>query len=248
MPFKLALSLLCLLVTANTIAKDKASEDQFTRLSKATTSLPSNLLLVSSQLDTPDSQIPDPSALNYGYPKPVPVSKLAVKPRPLTNSLSLINSLPLDSKQAVKANPTKSTITLVQVDKSKRRMYLLSGDEIVREYRIALGEKPKGHKQFEGDNRTPEGRYILEYVTEDSSFYRSVHISYPNYRDTQEAKKLGELAGGNIKIHGLKNGEPRSPLFIQSFDWTNGCIAITNDQLDDFINLVEMGTPINIEW
>lgn len=70
-------------------------------------------------------------------------------------------------------------VTMVKVDKSARRMYLMSGDRLVREYRIALGKQPKGHKRFEGDNRTPEGRYYLDYVLEESEFYRSVHISYP---------------------------------------------------------------------
>ena len=248
MPFKFALSLLCLLlITANTFAKDKASEDWLTQSSKVIHSKANTSSHIFSQLDIPESQIPDPSSLNYEHPKPITVNKPVFK-KTVFKKQPLAESLPLDSNQALKGDSTKNTITLVLVDKSKRRMYLLSGKEVIREYRIALGDKPKGHKQVEGDNRTPEGRYILEYVTEDSSFYRSVHISYPNYSDTQEAKKRGELAGGDIKIHGLKNGESRSPLFIQSFDWTNGCIAITNEQLDDFINLVEMGTPIYIEW
>ncbi|AXT73340.1 murein L,D-transpeptidase family protein [Vibrio sp. dhg] len=142
----------------------------------------------------------------------------------------------------------QGAVDLVKVDKSKRRMYLMEEGAVVKEYRIALGANPKGHKQEEGDNRTPEGDYTLDYVIYDSAFYRSVHISYPDPIDTLEAHRRGVYPGGNIKIHGLKNGETQDPSFIQSFDWTNGCIAITNEEMDEFIQLVRRGTPITIEW
>ncbi|MDH5931973.1 L,D-transpeptidase family protein [Vibrio splendidus] len=145
-------------------------------------------------------------------------------------------------------DPLLQVVTLVKVDKSKRRMYLLKGEEVVQEFRIALGKQPKGHKRFEGDNRTPEGQYQLDYVMEESDFYRSVHINYPRSSDMQWAQKNDVDPGGNIKIHGIKNGERRSPSFIQSFDWTDGCIALTNQDMDEFIQLVKMGTPIHIEW
>ncbi|CAH0530095.1 L,D-transpeptidase family protein [Vibrio hippocampi] len=140
------------------------------------------------------------------------------------------------------------TIDRVEVKKSVRRMYLIAGDEIVREYRIALGKNPRGHKVQEGDNRTPEGQYTLDFVMDDSAFYRSIHISYPNATDQQRAQDLGVSPGGNIKIHGLKNDNSKPPRFVQSFDWTNGCIAITNDQMDELLTLVNVGTPIHIYW
>ncbi|WKY59793.1 L,D-transpeptidase family protein [Vibrio sp. SNU_ST1] len=146
------------------------------------------------------------------------------------------------------ADSLSQVVTLVKVDKSKRRMYLLKGDEVIQEFRIALGKQPKGHKRFEGDNRTPEGEYQLDYVMEESDFHRSVHISYPQPSDMQWAEENDVDPGGNIKIHGIKNGERRSPSFIQSFDWTDGCIALTNQDMDEFIQLVKMGTPIHIEW
>ncbi|MEZ8720257.1 murein L,D-transpeptidase family protein [Vibrio pomeroyi] len=145
-------------------------------------------------------------------------------------------------------DPLLQVVTLVKVDKSKRRMYLMKGDEVIQEFRIALGKQPKGHKRFEGDNRTPEGEYQLDYVMEESDFYRSVHINYPQPSDRQWAENNDVDPGGNIKIHGIKNGERRSPSFIQSFDWTDGCIALTNQDMDEFIQLVKMGTPIHIEW
>lgn len=137
---------------------------------------------------------------------------------------------------------------LVQVDKSKRRMYLLDEGRIIREFRIALGKSPKGHKQQEGDQRTPEGRYYLDYVSEQSSFYRSMNISYPNQQDIMRAELMGVSPGGAIKIHGLKDDYRGRPEYIQSFDWTNGCIALTNREMDEFLSLVDSGTPIDIEW
>ncbi len=98
----------------------------------------------------------------------------------------------------------QAAVDLVKVDKSKRRMYLMDNGEVVKEYRIALGANPKGHKQEEGDNRTPEGDYTLVYVINDSAFYRSVHISYPDAIDRLEAHRRGVSPGGAIKIHGLK--------------------------------------------
>lgn len=149
---------------------------------------------------------------------------------------------------ASEIDPLLQVVTLVKVDKSKRRMYLFKDDEVVQEFRIALGKQPKGHKRFEGDNRTPEGQYKLDYIMEESDFYRSVHINYPQSADREWAEKHDVSPGGNIKIHGIKNGERRSPSFIQSFDWTDGCIALTNQDMDAFIELVKMGTPIHIEW
>ncbi|MFA0550142.1 murein L,D-transpeptidase family protein [Vibrio lentus] len=149
---------------------------------------------------------------------------------------------------AAEIDPLLQVVTLVKVDKSKRRMYLFKDDEVVQEFRIALGKQPKGHKRFEGDNRTPEGQYKLDYIMEESDFYRSVHINYPQSADKEWAEKHDLSPGGNIKIHGIKNGERRSPTFIQSFDWTDGCIALTNQDMDAFIELVKMGTPIHIEW
>ncbi|MEZ8296948.1 murein L,D-transpeptidase family protein [Vibrio splendidus] len=149
---------------------------------------------------------------------------------------------------ASEVDSLSQVVTLVKVDKSKRRMYLLKGEEVIQEFRIALGKQPKGHKRFEGDNRTPEGEYQLDYVMEESDFYRSVHINYPQPSDMQWAEQNDVDPGGNIKIHGIKNGERRSPSFIQSFDWTDGCIALTNQDMDEFLQLVKMGTPIHIEW
>lgn len=143
---------------------------------------------------------------------------------------------------------SSAMVDLVKVDKSKRRMYLIDNGQVVKEFRIALGKNPKGHKTQEGDHRTPEGRYYLDFVIDKSEFYRSIHISYPNPRDIAYAAKLHVDPGGDIKIHGLRNGEKRPAKFVQSFDWTNGCIAITNEEMDELLTLVKTGTPIEIRW
>ncbi len=137
-------------------------------------------------------------------------------------------------------------IDKVTVDKSKRRLYIIENDQVIHEFRIALGKRPIGHKVYEGDQRTPEGSYKLEHVMEDSQFYRSIHISYPNQNDIANAVRLKVNPGGNIKIHGQKNGEVKPSQFVQSFDWTDGCIALSNEDMDQLLALVTPGTPIEI--
>lgn len=144
---------------------------------------------------------------------------------------------------------TEYHVDLVKVDKSARKMYLLQGDRIVRWYRISLGANPKGHKLREGDKRTPEGRYFLDFINEKSRFYRSVRINYPNEHDVKRAQKLGVSPGGQIMIHGQKNDGSLPPANGRgSEDWTEGCIAIANEEMDEFLRLVKLGTPIDIEW
>ncbi len=162
----------------------------------------------------------------------------------LTNTKSLLVSVILTCISFA----TQAQVDLVKVDKSKRRMYLLEQGKVIKEYRIALGKSPRGHKQQEGDQRTPEGRYTLKGINLTSHFYKSMHIDYPNAGDLAYAQELGIDAGGDISIHGLKNGYEEEPTYIQSFDWTNGCIAITNQEMDEFLDLVANGTPIIIEW
>lgn len=146
------------------------------------------------------------------------------------------------------ASKVLAQVDLVKVDKSKRRMYLMEQGVTIKEYRIALGKSPQGHKFQEGDQRTPEGRYTLNGVNPDSTFYKSMHIDYPNQQDRELAEQNGVRAGGDISIHGIKLTFTDEPAYIQSFDWTNGCIAITNQEMDEFLSLVSNGTPIEIEW
>ena len=146
------------------------------------------------------------------------------------------------------ANTAHFKVDLVRVDKSTRTMFLYAGDTLVKEYHVALGGNPKGHKKQEGDNKTPEGSYSLDYKKEDSQFHRAMHISYPNELDIEQAQQKGINPGGFIMIHGQKNGDTKNPKITQRFNWTNGCIALTNTEMDEFLNLVDSGTKIDIQW
>lgn len=146
------------------------------------------------------------------------------------------------------ANSAQAKVDLVKIDKSERKMYLIEGNKVIKEYRISLGASPKGHKQQKGDEKTPEGIYTLDYKKEGSSFYRAVHISYPNETDIKNAKKIGVNPGGFIMVHGQRNWLGTLSFTVQNSDWTNGCIAITNSEMDEFMELVSVGTKIQIEW
>lgn len=139
-------------------------------------------------------------------------------------------------------------VDLVKVDKSANKMYLYDGHQVVRQYHVAFGGEAKGHKQQEGDQRTPEGRYTLDYKKEDSAYYRAMHVSYPNAADTEYARQMGVSPGGFIMVHGQRNGLGWLSWLTQQFNWTNGCIALTNAEMDEFMNLVPVGTAIEIEW
>jgi murein L,D-transpeptidase YafK len=134
----------------------------------------------------------------------------------------------------------------VLVIKSKREMYLLKKGEIFRTYKIALGDNPIGHKVKQGDEKTPEGNYVLDWRNSKSTCYKSIHISYPNETDKAKAKKLGVSPGGDIMIHGLHRSlEWLGSLHVNE-DWTNGCIAVTNGEMDEIWKSVKYGTPIEI--
>lgn len=145
-------------------------------------------------------------------------------------------------------NTALAKVDLVKVDKSENKMYLLDNGQIVKEYDVAFGKNPKGHKQQEGDEKTPEGTYTLDYKKNDSSFYRAMHISYPQAADKENAKQLGVSPGGFIMVHGQRNWLGFLSPITQLFNWTNGCIALTNSEIDEFLALVEVGTKITIEW
>ena len=135
---------------------------------------------------------------------------------------------------------------LVRVDKSERRLELLHKGTVLRSYRVALGNAPEGHKREEGDERTPEGRYVLDWRNPGSSFHKSIHISYPNAADRAAAKAAGRDPGGLIMIHGQPNGFGWWSWLLQLVDWTDGCIAVTDAEMDEIWTMVDNGTPIEI--
>ncbi|MDG2003815.1 MAG: L,D-transpeptidase family protein [Novosphingobium sp.] len=135
-------------------------------------------------------------------------------------------------------------IDRILVDKSDRSMELFSeGQPVHRIDGIQLGDAPEGHKQFEGDERTPEGRYVIDWGNEASSYHLSLHISYPNAADEAFAASQGRSAGGMIMIHGQPNGLAVGRI---PGDWTDGCIAVSNDEIELLWGSVPNGTEIEI--
>lgn len=132
-------------------------------------------------------------------------------------------------------------VTKVIVEKEARKMYLLSGTRILKSYDIGLGFAPAGHKAFEGDGRTPEGNYIIDRRNPNSEFHLSIGINYPSEEDIKRAKALGKDPGGDIFIH----GRPMKYLG-GGRDWTEGCISVTNREMEDIYAMVRNGTPISI--
>ena len=132
-------------------------------------------------------------------------------------------------------------VTRVVVLKEQRKMYLLHGNRALKSYDIALGFEPAGGKKVEGDGKTPEGHYHIDRRNPDSRFHLSLGISYPNQRDVAEAKTLGKEPGGDIFIHG--EGTLVSRL---KPDWTWGCIAVTNKEMEEVYAMVRTGTSISI--
>ncbi|MGB5325454.1 MAG: L,D-transpeptidase family protein [Pseudomonadales bacterium] len=134
----------------------------------------------------------------------------------------------------------------VVVQKAQRKLFLYHGGIVFREYSIALGPRSRGHKQREGDERTPEGRYLLDFKFPDSDYYKAIHISYPNQQDIQRAASLGVDPGGSIMIHGMPEQSKFPDSLVQRFNWTNGCIAVTNREMEEIWHAVGEGTPIDI--
>ena len=135
---------------------------------------------------------------------------------------------------------------LVVVKKSQYSMELFKNGKPIRRYWVALGVNPKGPKVRKGDQRTPEGRYLLDYKKDSSGYYKAMHISYPNLNDLQRAKMLGVDPGNMVMVHGQPNDVNPDEPAVQKSNWTNGCIALLNHEMDEFWEMVEPGTPIEI--
>ena len=134
----------------------------------------------------------------------------------------------------------------VIIDKSDRELHLLSGGEIFRTYKIALGIRPEGDKKKEGDFKTPEGRYLLDTRNPNSDYFLSIHVSYPSTEDRREASLRGLQPGGAIMIHGQPNIPSHSETYYRTRDWTNGCIAVSNSDMIDIWLMTGDNTPIEI--
>jgi murein L,D-transpeptidase YafK len=143
--------------------------------------------------------------------------------------------------------PANISIDKLVVLKSERKLLAYFNGRLVKTYKIALGRNPEGHKQFEGDNKTPEGVYTINDKNPNSAFHKNLGISYPNIADVENAKRLGKSPGGQIKIHGLKNGIGFITKLHLLSNWTRGCIALNNKEIDELYLAVPVGTPIEIK-
>lgn len=134
----------------------------------------------------------------------------------------------------------------VIISKSDRQLYLMQGRSVVRSYPVSLGKNPVGHKTRQGDQRTPEGRYLLDWRNPESRFHLSLHISYPNKKDRQRATARGIDPGGSIMIHGLPQKYADGEEVMLDLNWTDGCIAVSNKAIEEIWQLVADNTVIDI--
>ena len=143
--------------------------------------------------------------------------------------------------------PNGTRADRVVVRKTAHTLQLYRGKELVRTYSVALGRNPLGAKDQQGDGRTPEGLYVLDYRNASSGFHKALHISYPSLADQASARSRRVDAGGLIMVHGVKNGLGFLGRFHSAIDWTDGCIAVTDRDIDEIWRVVPDRTPIQIE-
>ncbi len=161
--------------------------------------------------------------------------------------LALLMLLPIPLRPAAAHTRIRGTVDRILVVKHERRLYLLRDGQPLLSFRIALGRNPRGPKIREGDGRTPEGLYFVAGFKPDSAFYKAIRISYPNRRDIERARRLGVDPGGAIMIHGLDPAiDPALRRDHWRFNWTNGCIAVTDEEMDVLWQVVRWGTPVEI--
>jgi murein L,D-transpeptidase YafK len=134
----------------------------------------------------------------------------------------------------------------ILIVKSARTLSLMSGGQVLRSYRVALGRNPVGPKTRQGDHKTPEGLYAIDAKKEHSRFYHALHISYPNADDRKRAQEGSYDPGEDVEIHGIENGLGWIGRLHRRIDWTDGCVAITDAEIDEIWATVDVGTPVEI--
>jgi murein L,D-transpeptidase YafK len=142
--------------------------------------------------------------------------------------------------------PRGAVADRIVVEKSARRLTLFQNGRALKSYPVALGLAPSGAKQYEGDQRTPEGIYKIDFHKPDSDYHLALHISYPEQPDIDRAAVEGLSAGSDIMIHGLPNGRGWIGRFHQRSDWTAGCVAVANFEIEEIYQAVPDGTPIEL--
>ena len=149
---------------------------------------------------------------------------------------------------ALPAQQTKSPqkADAILILKKDHVLELLKDGKVIRTYNVALGRGGLAPKEREGDGRTPEGRYIIDSRNAESHYHKALHISYPNEEDRRRAARLGVSPGGAIMIHGLPDGKGWIGAAHRLYDWTLGCIAVTDEEIDEIWAMVPIGTPVEI--
>jgi murein L,D-transpeptidase YafK len=141
-------------------------------------------------------------------------------------------------------SPTK--VDRIVIEKSQHTMELMDDGRVVKSYKVALGGNPKGAKERQGDHKTPEGLYSVDSKNPNSQFHKALHVSYPSPTDREHAKKLGVSPGGDVEIHGLGSKWGWIGAGHRVTDWTDGCIAVTNEEIDEIYPLIKVGTLVEI--
>lgn len=160
--------------------------------------------------------------------------------------LMALGAFPFSAIGQTKPAPQAKADRIVIV-KSTRTMTLLSNGRVLKIYKVALSARSIGGKERVGDDKTPEGLYTVDWKNAQSKFHLALHVSYPNAADRERAKKLGVNPGGEIEIHGLGTGFGWLGTLHRQTDWTAGCIAVTNEEIDEIWKLVAVGIPIEIK-
>ena len=163
----------------------------------------------------------------------------------ITIALFIATAMCLSARlAAAPATPEKADSILIL--KHDHLLELFAGGKVIRTYKVALGSGGLAPKDRQGDGRTPEGHYVIDSRNAHSAYHKALHVSYPNADDRKRAAAVGASPGGDIMIHGLPNGRGFIGPAHRVIDWTLGCIAVTNQEIDEIWNLVPVGTPVEI--
>jgi murein L,D-transpeptidase YafK len=160
--------------------------------------------------------------------------------------LTLFMLFVLVASSGAAQSPQAKKVDRIVVMKSKRTMTLENDGHVVKTYKVALGGQPLGAKDRQGDHKTPEGEYFVDAKIAKSRFYLALHISYPSATDRARARKLGVSPGGDVEIHGLGKKYGWIGARHRLSDWTDGCIAVTNEEIEEVFGMVPVGTRIEI--
>jgi murein L,D-transpeptidase YafK len=160
----------------------------------------------------------------------------------LLSILAIVLVAPLHVCAQTQTKPPDRILIL----KSAHTMSLMHGSEILKTYKVALSTVPAGAKEHSGDHKVPEGIYIVDRKNPQSRFHLALHVSYPNVADRARAGKLGVDPGGNIEIHGLEKKYASLGALHRAYDWTDGCIAVTNAEIEEIYPQIRVGTPVEI--